>query len=110
MRRSLVVAALLLALGVAAHAQEDPPPPPSVYRDHPPPPSGYEPAEPPRAATPRAVDPTPPPLSPAMRALYGPFYAAGLVLRYGFYYAVVAPLEVFHRALTYGSEGGVDRE
>jgi Tfp pilus assembly protein PilF len=38
-----------------------------------------------------------------------PFYAAGLVLRYGFYYVVVAPLEVFGRALTYGVEGGVDR-
>jgi hypothetical protein len=44
-----------------------------------------------------------------MRAIYAPFYAAGLVLRYGFYYGVVAPLEVFGRALTYGVEGGVDR-
>jgi hypothetical protein len=44
-----------------------------------------------------------------MRALYAPFYAAGLVLRYGVYYAVVAPLEVFSRTLTYGVEGGVER-
>jgi len=44
-----------------------------------------------------------------MRAVYAPFYAAGLVLRYGFYYVFVAPLEVFARALDYGVEGGVDR-
>ena len=42
-----------------------------------------------------------------MRVLYAPFYAAGLVLRYGVYYVVVAPLEVFGRALDYGVEGGV---
>jgi hypothetical protein len=43
-----------------------------------------------------------------MRVIYAPFYAAGLVLRYGFYYVVVAPLEVFGRALDYGVEGGVE--
>jgi hypothetical protein len=42
-----------------------------------------------------------------MRIIYAPFYAAGLVLRYGFYYAFVAPFEVFGRALGYGVEGGV---
>lgn len=44
-----------------------------------------------------------------MRAIYAPFYAAGLVLRYGVYYVIVAPFEVFARALTYGVEGGVDQ-
>jgi hypothetical protein len=43
-----------------------------------------------------------------MRALYAPFYAAGLVLRYGVYYAIVAPIEVFSRTVTYGAEGGVE--
>jgi len=41
---------------------------------------------------------------------YAPFYAAGLVVRYGLYYVVVAPFEVFARALSYGHEGGVARE
>jgi hypothetical protein len=45
-----------------------------------------------------------------MRAVYAPFYAAGLVLRYGVYYAVVAPLEVFSRTVAYGVSGGVERE
>ena len=44
---------------------------------------------------------------PYPAAVYAPFYAAGLVLRYGVYYVVVAPLEVFGRALDYGVEGGV---
>ena len=48
-------------------------------------------------------------MSPAMRVIYAPFYAAGLVFRYGFYYLLVAPFEVFGRALSYGVEGGVDR-
>jgi hypothetical protein len=43
-----------------------------------------------------------------MRVLYAPFYAAGLVLRYGVYYVIVAPFEVFGRALNYGVEGGVE--
>jgi hypothetical protein len=43
-----------------------------------------------------------------MRALYAPFYVAGLVVRYGVYYAVVAPLEVFSRAVHWGVEGGVE--
>jgi hypothetical protein len=45
-----------------------------------------------------------------MRVIYAPFYAAGLILRYGFYYLIVAPLEVFGRALSFGVEGGVDRD
>jgi hypothetical protein len=44
-----------------------------------------------------------------MRAVYAPFYAAGLVVRYGVYYVIVAPLEVFSRTLTYGVEGGAPR-
>jgi hypothetical protein len=49
----------------------------------------------------------PPPLSPLMRAVYAPFYVAGLVIRYGVYYVVIAPLEVFSRTIAYGAEGGV---
>jgi len=45
-----------------------------------------------------------------MRAIYAPFYATGLILRYGFYYLLIAPFEVLGRALTYGVEGGVQRE
>lgn len=52
----------------------------------------------------------PPPLSPVMRVVYAPFYAAGLILRYGFYYGIIAPFEVFGRALSYGVEGGVDND
>jgi len=55
-----------------------------------------------------APSPPPPPLSPAVRALYAPFYAAGLIVRYGLYYGIVAPLEVFGRAISYGVKGGVD--
>jgi hypothetical protein len=69
-----------------------PPPPPRVVRPMPPPP-------------PPVVEP--PPLSPVTRAIYAPFYVAGLVVRYGFYYVVIAPLEVFSRAVSYGVEGGV---
>ena len=101
----LVVIALLLALSSPAHAGGPYPP----YPPYQPPPSattpyarGY-PAPPPRVVAP------PPPLSPAMRVVYAPFYAAGLALRYGFYYVVVAPFEVFGRALGYGVEGGVER-
>lgn len=52
----------------------------------------------------------PPPLPVAMRVIYAPFYAAGLVLHYGVYYVIVAPLEVLGRALSYGVEGGVERD
>jgi hypothetical protein len=50
----------------------------------------------------------PPPLSPVTRAIYAPFYAAGLIVRYGIYYALIAPLEVFGRTVTYGVRGGVE--
>jgi hypothetical protein len=42
-----------------------------------------------------------------MRVIYAPFYVAGLVVRYGVYYVVVAPIEVFSRAVSYGVNGGV---
>jgi hypothetical protein len=50
----------------------------------------------------------PPPLSPVARAVYAPFYVAGLFVRYGFYYLVVAPFDVFNRTVAYGVSGGVD--
>ena len=45
-----------------------------------------------------------------MRAIYAPFYATGLILRYGVYYVLVAPFEVLGRTLAYGEEGGVPRK
>jgi len=99
MLRSTLAAAI--AFSTAAFAAEPPPYPPYPP---PPPPPRYR-----RLPPPRVVDPNPPPLSPGMRVLYAPFYVTGLVLRYGVYYAVVAPLEVLNRTLTYGVEGGVER-
>ena len=46
----------------------------------------------------------------ALRAARRRAIAAGLVLRYGVYYLLVAPFEVLGRTLTYGPEGGVDRD
>jgi len=43
-----------------------------------------------------------------MRVIYAPFYAAGLIVRYGVYYVLVAPLEVFSRTVSYGAKGGVE--
>jgi hypothetical protein len=64
---------------------------------------------PPRYAyAPPPVVAEPPPLSPVARAVYAPFYVAGLVVRYGFYYLVVAPIEVFNRTVAYGASGGVE--
>ena len=97
----LVLGLALSCAGLAAAAGPPYPPyPPPAYP--PPPVRAYRPP-PPRVVAP------PPPLSPAMRVLYAPFYAAGLVLRYGVYYVIVAPLEVFGRALDYGVDGGVER-
>jgi hypothetical protein len=45
-----------------------------------------------------------------MRVVYAPFYATGLAIHYGIYYGIVAPLEVLGRALTYGVDGGVERD
>ena len=80
------------------------PPYPSYPQSTPPPQSTYP------YPPPRVVDPNPPPLSPAMRAIYAPFYITGLVLRYTVYYVLVAPIEVLNRAMTYGVEGGVERQ
>jgi hypothetical protein len=80
------------------------------YPPYPPPrrPPAVQPPPPPVVMAPPPVT-APPPLPPLTRALYAPFWAAGLIVRYGVYYVVVAPLEVFARALSYGPEGGVDR-
>jgi hypothetical protein len=102
MLRATLAAALAFSTAVLA-AEPLPPYPP--YPPPPPPPRYYYRPHPPV----RVVDPTPPPLSPGMRVLYAPFYAAGLVLRYGLYYLIVAPFEVFNRTVTYGVEGGVER-
>jgi hypothetical protein len=52
--------------------------------------------------------PPPRPLPTALKVIYAPFYVAALTLRYGLYYGIVVPLEVFGRTLAYGYEGGVD--
>lgn len=109
--------ALLCALAAlaAAPALATPPPPPPARTapptPHPPPPEARPPVvivPAPPAAVVIAPEP-PPPLPVAMRVIYAPFYAAGLVLRYGVYYVIVAPLEVLDRTLSYGVEGGVER-
>ena len=108
-RRSALAAAVLLLTTQLALATPQPAPP---YPPSPPPPSsdGQQQVQAPVYRGPvRAVDPTPPPLSPVMRAIYAPFYVTGLVFRYGFYYLFVAPFEVFGRTVTYGVEGGVPR-
>jgi hypothetical protein len=101
--------ALLLSGGVAAAS----PPPPPDWRPSPPPPVVvYGPvspavvyAEPVVLAPP---SPPPRPLPTALRVIYAPFYVAALTLRYGLYYGIVVPLEVFGRTLAYGFEGGVE--
>lgn len=104
-----VMAAVLLLGVVSAGAEAPPappyppPPPPRSHRAPPPPAPSYYYYYPPPPV------PPPPPLPPVIRALYAPFYAAGLVVRYGVYYGIVKPLEVFGRALDYGVEGGVER-
>jgi hypothetical protein len=49
----------------------------------------------------------PPPLPTALKVVYAPFYVAALTIRYGLYYGIFVPLEVFGRTLAYGFEGGV---
>ena len=110
-RRSNLPTVALLLLVVSVAAAQPPPAPP--YPPAPPPRTAppTPPASPPRYyyPPPVAIEPAPPPLSPLMRVIYGPFYAAGLLIRYGFYYGIVAPLEVFGRALNYGVEGGASK-
>jgi hypothetical protein len=92
---------MMTPLGPAIADSVPPPPPSYPYRTLPP--------DPPLYPVPVVVRPAPPPpLSPAMRVLYAPFYGAGLVLRYGLYYLIVAPIEVFARAVSFGVEGGVE--
>jgi len=110
---ALICALSTLLAGSPALAAPPPPPP----RGTPPPPPPAD-APPPIAvvAPPRAIviapmpPPPPPPLPIAMRVIYAPFYATALVLRYGIYYAIVAPLEVLGRTLAYGVDGGVERD
>ena len=88
----------------AGEPEPAPPYPPRPSASSPPrrmPPPPYYPPPPPVVAE-------PPPLSPVARAVYAPFYVAGLVVRYGFYYLVVAPIEVFNRTVAYGASGGVE--
>jgi len=112
------VAVLLAGALMARVASAGPPPPP---RSAPPPAPAASPGPPP-PVTVVAVRPPPwgpsvvvvprdpPPLPIALRVIYAPFYAAGLILRYGLYYTIVAPLEVLGRTLSYGVEGGVERQ
>lgn len=90
----------------------------------PPPPPDWRPVEPVPVAVPPPVvvygpvvpavvygpvpSPPPRPLPTALKVIYAPFYVAALTLRYGLYYGIVVPLEVFGRTLAYGFEGGVD--
>jgi hypothetical protein len=98
-----VLVAVLAAPGTvrAVEPQPAPPYPSPAPTSRPVPPQRYYYRRPP-------VVEAPPPLSPVMRAIYAPFYAAGLVVRYGLYYVIVAPLEVFGRTVTYGARGGVE--
>jgi hypothetical protein len=117
-RRALAASVVGLLLGAQAWSAPPPPPPPSseggpprLYQPDPAPPPGpppvYVPAPPQVYAPPTPAAP-PPPLPTAMRVIYAPFYAAGLILKYGVYWVVVAPLEVLGRTLAYGVEGGVE--
>ena len=105
--RSIAAVTLATFLVVTGTVRADGPPAPP-YPAYPPPPPvrpapvpRYVPPPPPRIAP-------PPPLSPVMRVVYAPFYVAGLIVRYGVYYVIVAPLEVFGRTVDYGAKGGVE--
>jgi hypothetical protein len=114
---ALVCASAVLSGPMAARAGTPPPPPPphsAPQTPHPPPPPGSPPPPPsvytsaPAPAVVVPVGPPPPaPLPVGMRIAYAPFYAVGLVLRYGFYYLIIAPFDVLGRTIAYGSEGGV---
>jgi hypothetical protein len=108
-RRRALAAALVAAL-LAGIAHAGAPPPPAYDRPRPP---AYDP--PPVVVAPPVAGVVvarrvPPPLPIGLRIVYAPFYLTGLVLRYGVYYALVAPLEVLGRTLTYGADGGVARD
>jgi hypothetical protein len=109
LRRAGFLTALLVP---AAFTVAGPPPPPDWQPT--PTDSGYAPApavivEPvPAVVYARPAPAPPPPLPTALKIVYAPFYVAALTIRYGLYYGIVAPLEVFGRTLAYGFEGGVD--
>jgi hypothetical protein len=105
LRRTSAIAILVALLAMPGVVLADSPPPP--YPPYPPP-SRTRPLPPRRAYPPPPVVEPPPPLSPVTRAIYAPFYAAGLIVRYGFYYLLVAPFEVFGRTVAYGVNGGVE--
>ena len=112
-RRSRAALAALLAgvlLTGPAVAGPPPPPPPATRSAPPPPPSWVPPPVYVPAPVPAAPPPPsgPPPLPVAMRVIYAPFYVAGLIVRYGVYYVLVAPFEVLFRTIDYGASGGVD--
>ena len=107
LRRAGFVGALLLPAALAAAAPPPPPdwrpaPPDAVYA--PTPAVIVEPAVVYARPTP---PPPPPPLPTALKVVYAPFYVAALTIRYGLYYGIVVPLEVFGRTLAYGFAGGV---
>jgi len=110
LRRVGFVAGLLLPAALAAAGPPPPPdwepvPPEAVYA--PVPAVVVEPA--PAVVVVRPTPPPPPPPLPtALKIVYAPFYVAALTIRYGLYYGIVVPLEVFGRTLAYGFEGGVD--
>jgi hypothetical protein len=98
LRRAGLLGVLLLPAAVAAAG----PPPPPDWR----PAVLVEPM--PAVVYVEPVPAPPPPLPMALRIVYAPFYVAALTIRYGLYYGIVVPLEVFGRTLAYGFEGGVD--
>ena len=104
-RRTSAVVALVGLLAMPGVVFADSPPPP--YPPYPPPRTRPLPPRRTYPPPPPVVEP-PPPLSPVTRAIYAPFYAAGLIVRYGFYYLLVAPFEVFGRTVAYGVHGGVE--
>jgi hypothetical protein len=109
--RTTLTGALIASVMAASVAAGQPDPAPPYPPPPPPPPSrAQRPLPPPRPyyPPPQPVVAAPPPLSPLTQIIYAPFYAAGLVVRYGFYYLIVAPIEVFSRTVAYGARGGVE--
>lgn len=113
--RRLAPAGACVALLLSGSLAGAGPPPPPDWRPEPPPPA-VVPAPPvvvygpvvPAVVYEPVPSPPPRPLPTALRVIYAPFYVAALTLRYGLYYGIVVPLEVFGRTLAYGYEGGVD--
>ena len=110
LRRAALAALLAGLLGAGPALAGPPPPPPPPGQGTPPPPVHRAPPPPVYVPSPPPGPSAPPPLPVAMRVIYAPFYVTGLILRYGVYYLLVAPLEVLGRTLDYGVEGGVERD